>query len=87
VLTCTDNQSRNRRLGLAIGQGKSMQAAHLEIGQAIEGAVTAKVVEQLAEEYRVEMPIAQEVYRVLYEDHDPHLAVSELLARDLKVES
>jgi glycerol-3-phosphate dehydrogenase (NAD(P)+) len=64
-----------------------MQAAHIEIGQAIEGAVTAKVVEQLAEEHRVEMPIAQEVYRVLYEGHDPHQAVSELLARDPKVES
>jgi glycerol-3-phosphate dehydrogenase (NAD(P)+) len=87
VLTCTDNQSRNRRLGLAIGQGKSLQAAHIEIGQAIEGAATAKVVEQLAEEHRVEMPIAQEVYRVLYEDHNPHQAVSELLARHPKVES
>ncbi len=86
VLTCTDDQSRNRRLGLALGKGIDMQTAIREIGQSVEGAVTAKVVEQLAEEYQVEMPIAAEVYRVLYKGHDPTLAVTELLARDLKVE-
>jgi glycerol-3-phosphate dehydrogenase (NAD(P)+) len=87
VLTCTDDQSRNRRLGLAIGRGESMQSAIRIIGQAVEGAVTAKVVERLAHDRQVEMPIAEEVYRVLYKGLNPHLAVTELLQRDLKVET
>jgi glycerol-3-phosphate dehydrogenase (NAD(P)+) len=87
VLTCTDDQSRNRRLGLAIGRGESMQSAIDIIGQAVEGAVTAKVVERLAEDRRVEMPIAEKVYRILYKGLDPQIAVTELLQRDLKVET
>lgn len=87
VLTCTDDQSRNRRLGLAIGRGESMQSAMAIIGQAVEGAVTAKVVEQLAEDRQVDMPIAEKVYRILYKDLDPHIAVTELLQRELKVET
>ena len=87
VLTCTDDQSRNRRLGLAIGQGIPRETAIREIGQAVEGAVTARVVEHLAYDKQVEMPIAEEVYRILYKGLDPHMAVTELLARDLKVET
>ncbi len=87
ILTCTDDQSRNRRLGLAIGQGKTLDDALGEIGQAVEGAVTAKAVEQLTIDRQVEMPIAEAVYRVLYKGLDPHMAVTELLARDLKVET
>ncbi len=87
VLTCTDNQSRNRRLGLAIGQGIPRETAIRDIGQAVEGAVTARVVEHLAYVKQVEMPIAEEVYRILYKGLDPHVAVTELLARDLKAET
>lgn len=86
VLTCTDDQSRNRRLGLALGKGVDMQTAIREIGQSVEGAVTAQVVEQLIMTHRIEAPIMDKVYRVLYEGHNPERAVSELLARDLKAE-
>lgn len=86
VLTCTDDQSRNRRLGLALGAGKSLEQAAQEIGQAVEGAKTAKVVIRKAEGLHVEMPICQQVHRVLYEGHTPHAAVADLLGRDIKPE-
>ncbi len=86
VLTCTDDQSRNRRLGLALGRGKAMEAAMREIGQAVEGAKTAKVVMHKAEALGVEMPICHQVFRILYEGHHPKTAVSDLLGRDLKPE-
>ncbi|MEJ2060065.1 MAG: NAD(P)-dependent glycerol-3-phosphate dehydrogenase [Gammaproteobacteria bacterium] len=86
VLTCTDDQSRNRRLGLALGQGKALESALRDIGQAVEGAVTAKVVMRLAGGTEVELPISQQVFRVLYEGIAPRAAVSELLGRDLKPE-
>lgn len=87
VLTSTDDQSRNRRLGLAVGQGQAMDEAKQDIGQAVEGAVTARVVRALAAAHGVEMPISEQVYRVLYEHLDPKTAVSELLARELKAET
>lgn len=86
VLTCTDNQSRNRRLGLALGQGKAMETAIAEIGQAVEGAKSARSVGKLAERAGVEMPICQVVYRILYEQLPPSQAVRELLSRDMKTE-
>jgi glycerol-3-phosphate dehydrogenase (NAD(P)+) len=87
VLTCTDDQSRNRRMGLALGRGKSVESTMREIGQAVEGVGTAKVVYQVAKHHGVEMPICHQVFRVLYESHPAETAVSELLARDLKAES
>jgi glycerol-3-phosphate dehydrogenase (NAD(P)+) len=86
VLTCTDNQSRNRRLGLALGQGKDRDTAIAEIGQAVEGAKSALAIGKLAERAGVEMPICQQVYRILYEQLPPRQAVAELLSRDLKAE-
>ncbi|MBO0612272.1 MAG: hypothetical protein RL122_151 [Pseudomonadota bacterium] len=86
VLTCTDNQSRNRRLGLALGQGKDRDTAIAEIGQAVEGAKSALSIGKLAERASVEMPICQQVYRILYEQLPPRQAVAELLSRDLKAE-
>lgn len=86
VLTCTDNQSRNRRLGLALGQGKDKDAAIAEIGQAVEGAKSARSIGKLADLAGVEMPICQQVYRILYEQLSPRDAVQELLARDIKAE-
>ncbi|OQX15307.1 MAG: glycerol-3-phosphate dehydrogenase [Thiothrix lacustris] len=86
VLTCTDNQSRNRRLGLALGQGKSRDAAIAEIGQAVEGAKSALSIGKLAARAGVEMPICHQVYRILYEHLPPKQAVNELLSRDLKAE-
>ena len=86
VLTCTDDQSRNRRLGLALGQGKDLQTALTEIGQAVEGAKSAHSIGKLAERAGVEMPICQQVTRILYEDLPPRQAVQELIGRDLKAE-
>lgn len=81
ILTCTDDQSRNRRTGLLLAQGKTLDEVHLEIGQAIEGLKTAKEVINLAQKYEVEMPICEQVYRVLYESRPIDEAVSALLSR------
>lgn len=86
VLTCTDNQSRNRRLGLALGNGKDMQTAIEGIGQAVEGVKSAAAIGKLAASAGVEMPICQQVYRILYEQLAPRDAVQQLLSRDLKAE-
>lgn len=87
VLTCTDNQSRNRRFGLALGQGKKTQEIIREIGQEIEGISAAKETYELAKRHGVEMPITEQTYKVLYEDLSPLTAVQNLFARDQKAES
>lgn len=86
VLTCTDNQSRNRRLGLALGMGKSIQTAQQEIQQVIEGLQTAKEIYHLAEHYQVEVPITEQVYNILHKGLGPQDAVNNLLAREPKAE-
>ncbi|WP_107852169.1 NAD(P)H-dependent glycerol-3-phosphate dehydrogenase [Oceanimonas marisflavi] len=86
VLTCTDNQSRNRRFGLALGQGKSVDSAMAEIGQVVEGYRNAAEVHQLADRHGVEMPICDQVYRVLYEGKNAREAAIDLLSRDRKAE-
>lgn len=87
VLTCTDNQSRNRRFGLALGQGKDVDTAQDEIGQVVEGYRNTKEVFLLAERMGVEMPIVDQIYQVLYQGKDAHLAAKDLLARDKKAEA
>lgn len=86
VLTCTDDQSRNRRLGLALGQGKEIDAAIEEIGQAVEGYKSSHSINALAEKAGVEMPICQQVHGILYKGLSPQLAVRELLSREQKPE-
>ena len=86
ILTCTDNTSRNRRLGLGIGQGRSPGAVLAELGQEAEGFATAREVHALAGRVRVEMPICEQVYRVLYEGLAPQAAVEALLRREPKAE-
>ncbi|WP_196138900.1 NAD(P)H-dependent glycerol-3-phosphate dehydrogenase [Aliikangiella sp. G2MR2-5] len=86
VLTCTDNQSRNRRFGLALGKGASVEQAAKEIGQVVEGVRNTKEVFHLANKLEVDMPICQAIYRIIYENQDPKIAARELLTRDLKVE-
>lgn len=81
ILTCTDNQSRNRRTGLLLAQGKTQEQVQKEIGQAIEGIKTAKEVVNLARQYNVEVPISEQVYRVLYENCPIDEAVRTLLSR------
>jgi len=86
VLTCTDDQSRNRRFGLAIGRGETAEAAFAAIGQVVEGAATAREALRLAQRHRVEMPITEQVHAVLDHGQDPRRAVEILLARDPKPE-
>jgi glycerol-3-phosphate dehydrogenase (NAD(P)+) len=81
ILTCTDNQSRNRRTGLLLAQGKTLDQVHQEIGQAIEGIKTAKEIVELARQHDVEVPISEQVYRVLYENCPINEAVHTLLSR------
>jgi glycerol-3-phosphate dehydrogenase (NAD(P)+) len=87
ILTCTDDQSRNRRLGLALGSGATIAVALQDIGQVVEGFNTAREVVKLAKQYRVELPISEQVYRVLHEGLPPAEALHNLLARDIRSES
>lgn len=86
VLTCTDDQSRNRRLGLALGAGQTRDTAIAAIGQAVEGAKSAQSIGVLAERAGVEMPICQQVHQILYANVPPRQAFQALIARDLKAE-
>jgi glycerol-3-phosphate dehydrogenase (NAD(P)+) len=87
VLTCTDDLSRNRRMGLALAAGKTVEEAQEEIQQVVEGVKAAKAVHDVAEELGIEMPIANQVYRILYEGAAPREAVEALMTRELKPES
>jgi glycerol-3-phosphate dehydrogenase (NAD(P)+) len=86
VLTCTDNQSRNRRLGIALAQGSSLEQARASIGQAIEGVRTAEAVISLAEKYQVDMPISKQIYLLVNGKISPKDAVNALLMREPKPE-
>lgn len=81
VLTCTDDQSRNRRMGLLLAQGLAQAEIHKKIGQEIEGVRTAKEAMRLSKQHHVELPIIEQVYRVLFEELSPQQAVKSLLAR------
>lgn len=86
VLTCTDDQSRNRRVGLSLGRGNSLDETVKMIGQAVEGVKSAPEIMRVARESHVEMPITEQVYRVLYENCSPRDAVAALLGREPKPE-
>ncbi len=86
ILTCTDNSSRNRRVGLALGQGRKLPEILAEIGQEAEGVATARELHQLAQRFSVDMPIVTQVYRVLYEHLLPQAAVEALLSREPRQE-
>lgn len=86
ILTCTDNTSRNRRLGLALGQGGKLPDILREIGQEVEGVATAREMRALTQARQVELPITEQVYRVLYENLSPQAAVEALLRREPKPE-
>ena len=87
VLTCTDDLSRNRRMGLALAAGKTVEETQQEIGQVVEGVKAAKAVHDVAEKLGIEMPIVNVVYRILYEGLSPREAVAALMRRELKPES
>lgn len=86
VLTCTDNQSRNRRFGLAIGAGKNQQQAQEEIGQVVESIGTAIEIYNLAKKLNITMPITEQVYKMLHQNLAPQEAVKALFTRALKSE-
>jgi glycerol-3-phosphate dehydrogenase (NAD(P)+) len=86
LLTCTDNLSRNRRMGLAIASGQTIEQAQADIQQVVEGVPAAKAVHQVADRLQVEMPISQQIYRILYEGTPPRAAVDALMGRALKAE-
>jgi glycerol-3-phosphate dehydrogenase (NAD(P)+) len=86
VLTCTDNLSRNRRMGLALASGMSIERAQEEIQQVVEGVLAAHAVKEVADKLGVEMPICEQVYRILYKGASPREAVEALMARKLKSE-
>ncbi len=86
VLTCTDDQSRNRRVGLALGRGASLAQTIATIGQAVEGVKSAPEIVRVAREHAIEMPITEQVYRVLYENSTVQEAVAALLGREPKAE-
>jgi glycerol-3-phosphate dehydrogenase (NAD(P)+) len=86
VLTCTDDQSRNRRMGLLLAGGKSIDDAQKEIQQVVEGVKAARAVHEVSLQTEVEMPICEQIYRVLYEGLSPKDAVVALMSRTLKPE-
>lgn len=86
ILTCTDNQSRNRRLGLALGRGQSIEQALQEIGQTVEGVRTAAEVRALAQRVGVDAPLCEQVYRVLQGELSVVEAMHELMQRAQKPE-
>jgi glycerol-3-phosphate dehydrogenase (NAD(P)+) len=87
VLTCTDNLSRNRRMGLALASGMSIEEAKAEIQQVVEGVLAAEAVKEVADDLGIEMPICQQVYQILYEGTSPREAVQTLMGRALKPEN
>jgi len=87
VLTCTDDQSRNRRFGLGLGRGRPADEVRRDIGQEIEGINTARALQKLSRARNIDMPITTQICRILFESTNPATAVSDLLQRDTKAES
>ena len=86
VLTCTDNQSRNRRCGMLLASGKTLEQAQAEIGQVVEGVPAARAVHAVAARHRVELPICEQIYRVLYEGVSVQDALAALMKRPIRTE-
>jgi glycerol-3-phosphate dehydrogenase (NAD(P)+) len=86
VLTCCSEMSRNRTVGFGLGQGKSLQAVQLEVGQVAEGVHSARAVRDLSRTLQVEMPIVEVVHRVLHEGLPARQAVIDLMMRETKAE-
>ena len=87
IVTCTSMHSRNRRAGILLGQGRSVEEAMKEVGAVVEGYYAARSARELARSIGVEMPIIEAAYRVLYENADAADVVRGLLTRQKKAES
>ena len=86
IVTCASMHSRNRRAGILIGQGRSCEAAMAEVQMVVEGVYSAKAAMELAEKYQIQMPIIEQVNKVLFEGKSAAQAVKELMLRDRKEE-
>ncbi len=86
VLTCTGDLSRNRRVGLALGQGRTLASILEELGEVAEGVTTASSAHKLASRLGVEMPITEQVHALLYEDKPAQLALMALMGRERRAE-
>ena len=86
VLTCTGDLSRNRRVGLGLGEGKTLEQILAELGQVAEGVRTTQSARNLGLRAQVDMPITEQVYLMLYEDKPVPEALKDLLGRERKAE-
>ncbi len=86
ILTCTDNQSRNRRFGLALGQGKTPAEAEKEIKQVVEGKRNAELIYAFAKQRHIDTPITEAVWKILHGGLTLHEAMQSLLGREPKSE-
>ena len=86
VLTCTGTLSRNRMVGFRLGQGESLDAILSDMKAGAEGVKTAEAVHELAGRHDVEMPIVEQVYRIVHENVEPADALRALMMRDPKPE-
>jgi glycerol-3-phosphate dehydrogenase (NAD(P)+) len=87
VLTCTDDQSRNRRFGMALGRGESKVQAQSAIHQVVEGVAAARAVHHVAQRLAVDMPICREIYGIMYENKPVESAVQALMGREVRSET
>ncbi len=87
IVTCASMHSRNRRAGMLIGQGHTMQEAMAEVKMAVEGVYSAKAAAKLARQHAIEIPIIEQVNAVLFEGKRADEAVKELMLRDKKIEN
>ena len=86
IVTCASMHSRNRRAGILIGQGHTMEEAMKEVNMVVEGVYSAKAAMALAEKYQVQLPIIEQVNEVLFANKPADQAVKELMLRDKKME-
>ncbi|MBM6995525.1 NAD(P)H-dependent glycerol-3-phosphate dehydrogenase [Paenibacillus sp. DXFW5] len=86
VVTATSQHSRNWRAGFMLGEGKPLETVLNQMGMVVEGIRTTKAAHAISEKYQVQMPIAAQLYHVLFENLDPRTAVEALMGRDRKTE-
>ena len=86
IVTCTSEYSRNRQAGVLIGKGMTAQEAMREVGAVVEGYYAAKAAKELAEKMDIDMPISLEIYKVLYENKLPVIAMKDLMGRSRRSE-
>lgn len=86
IVTCSSNHSRNRRAGILIGQGATIEETREKIGMTIESIDNIKTAYALAQKYNLEMPIITAAYKVVFENLDPKHAIADLMAREPKFE-